>query len=54
MAEPCCDLHNSHCEPPADLCCRMCTEVRHPQHPPGVECVLTAAVGEPSRTETPR
>jgi hypothetical protein len=36
----CCDLHNIHCEPPADLCCDDCTEVRHPQHPPGVPCVL--------------
>jgi hypothetical protein len=21
---PCCDLHNQHCEVPADLCCDMC------------------------------
>ncbi|GIM89707.1 hypothetical protein [Paractinoplanes toevensis] len=35
---PCCDLHNEHCEPPGDLCCRACTEVNHPQHPAGVAC----------------
>lgn len=37
---PCCDMHNRHCEPPADLCCRDCAEVNHPDHPAGVTCVL--------------
>ena len=37
---PCCDLHNQHCEPPADLCCFRCTERAHPEHPRGVRCVL--------------
>ncbi|WP_158566416.1 SAV_6107 family HEPN domain-containing protein [Micromonospora craterilacus] len=36
----CCDMHNGHCEPPADLCCRACTEAAHPEHPRGVACVL--------------
>jgi hypothetical protein len=36
----CCDLHGVHCEPPSELCCHDCTEVRHPEHAPGVECVL--------------
>jgi hypothetical protein len=39
-AGACCGFHNVHCEPPADLCCRACTEAGHPQHPPGVSCVL--------------
>lgn len=34
----CCDLHNSHCEPPSELCCRECTEANHPVHPVGVRC----------------
>lgn len=38
----CCDMHNWHCEPPGDLCCRWCTEVAHPEHPPGVACTWTA------------
>lgn len=25
----CCDMHNQHCEAPADLCCDKCTEVSH-------------------------
>lgn len=37
---PCCDLHNQSCEPPAELCCRSCTEAGHPEHPRGVQCVL--------------
>ncbi len=37
----CCDLHGLHCEPPAELCCHDCPEARHPEHAPGVECVLT-------------
>jgi hypothetical protein len=40
-AESCCDLHNTHCEPPGDLCCQQCTEAAHPHHPPGTGCVLT-------------
>lgn len=39
--KPCdCDMHNQHCEPPADLCCGNCTEVNHPLHPPRERCVL--------------
>lgn len=38
----CCDLHGEHCEPPAELCCRRCTEVGHPDHPPGVDCTWTS------------
>lgn len=37
-ADTCCDMHNSHCEPPGDLCCWRCTEADHPRHPPGVQC----------------
>lgn len=37
---PCCDSHNVHCEPPSELCCEHCTEVRHPEHFAGVTCVL--------------
>jgi len=37
----CCDLHNTNCEPPSELCCHSCTEATHPDHPPGVPCVLT-------------
>jgi Protein of unknown function (DUF2829) len=25
----CCDLHGRNCEPPSELCCEECTEVRH-------------------------
>lgn len=35
---PCCDMHNQHCEPPAELCCNRCSEANHPFHPPGVSC----------------
>jgi hypothetical protein len=38
---PCCDLHNTNCEPPADLCCHQCTEAGHPHHPNGARCVLS-------------
>ena len=38
--EPCCDMPNVHCEPPAELCCNGCTEVRHPEHRRGERCVL--------------
>jgi hypothetical protein len=37
---PCCDLHGFNCEPPSELCCHACTEARHPNHPPGEQCVL--------------
>ncbi|WBB94113.1 hypothetical protein [Verrucosispora sp. WMMC514] len=50
----CCDLHNANCEPPADLCCRGCTEAAHPEHPRGVPCVLTVAVPRGYPTPTPR
>jgi hypothetical protein len=40
----CCDMHNVHCEPPGDLCCRDCTEVAHDtfpvRHADGTACVL--------------
>lgn len=39
---PCCDSHNTNCEPPSELCCAHCGEVRHPEHQPGVVCVLDA------------
>lgn len=42
-AAMCCELHNTNCEPPSELCCGFCTEVRHPEHGPGVVCVLDAA-----------
>ncbi|HEV2929944.1 MAG TPA: hypothetical protein VGW74_14725 [Propionibacteriaceae bacterium] len=40
----CCDLHGPNCEPPSELCCEGCTEVRHPEHPGGVVCVLAPLV----------
>ncbi len=40
---PCCDMHNRHCEPPADLCCHTCPEAGHPQRHDHSECVLAAA-----------
>lgn len=40
----CCDLHNQHCEPPSELCCRYCTERAHDTfptpHADGSRCVL--------------
>lgn len=40
----CCDLHNQHCEPPGELCCRSCTEAAHDtfpiRHANGSRCVL--------------
>jgi hypothetical protein len=36
----CCHLHSRRCEPPSELCCEGCPEVRHPDHPEGVPCVL--------------
>lgn len=36
----CCEMHNEHCEPPAELCCWMCSEANHPDHPAGMVCVL--------------
>lgn len=41
----CCDMHNTHCEPPSELCCNGCTEVRHPEHRRGARCVLDAVAG---------
>lgn len=39
----CCDMHNEHCEPPAELCCERCTEVAHDtfpiRHSDGSTCV---------------
>lgn len=44
----CCELHNANCEPPSELCCQWCSEAAHPDHPPGVVCVLEQArAGEP-------
>ena len=43
----CCDLHGIHCEPPSELCCHACTEAAHPEHPPGVRCVLDASDDTP-------
>lgn len=39
-AEPCCDSHNQHCEPPSELCCHRCAETQHPRHPADIRCVL--------------
>lgn len=39
-AMPCCTMHNTHCEPPGDLCCHDCDEAGHPDHPAGIACVL--------------
>jgi len=43
--QPCCDMHNRHCEPPGDLCCRRCTEASHDsfpvRHADSTACVLT-------------
>lgn len=36
----CCDMHDTHCEPPSELCCRYCTEVNHPRHSAFEPCVL--------------
>jgi hypothetical protein len=37
-------MHNQHCEPPGDLCCRDCTEIGHYTfpipHADGTRCVL--------------
>jgi hypothetical protein len=41
--QPCCDMHNRHCEPPSELCCWQCTEADHPRHPQGVVCTWTQA-----------
>lgn len=47
--EPCCDMHNEHCEPPSELCCHLCAEVAHDtfptRHADGSRCVLTAEEG---------
>lgn len=36
----CCSMHNVHCEPPSELCCRWCAEVDHPDHDDPSTCVL--------------
>lgn len=40
----CCDSHNRHCEAPADLCCRQCTEAAHDtfpiRHADGSGCIM--------------
>lgn len=50
-AAPCCDMHNVHCEPPSDLCCRRCTEAGHDtfpiRHADGAPCVLPGQPGPP-------
>ncbi len=42
--EPCCDMHNLHCEPPGDLCCERCAEAAHDsfpvRHADGSVCIL--------------
>lgn len=42
--EPCCGMHNEHCEPPSELCCHQCTEAAHDtfpiRHADGSRCVL--------------
>lgn len=46
----CCDMHNRHCEPPGDLCCRECTEAAHDtfpvRHADGTPCVLNPEEGQ--------
>lgn len=46
----CCDLHGRNCEPPAELCCRWCTEATHPDHYDGTNCSapdLSATAAKP-------
>jgi hypothetical protein len=44
-AGSCCDLHNQHCEPPAELRCWRCSEAGHDTfptpHADGSPCLLT-------------
>lgn len=51
---PCCDMHNEHCEPPSELCCRHCTEAKHDtfpiRHADGSRCVLGAEPGQGTMT----
>lgn len=48
MNEPCCEFHNTACEPPAELCCAQCTEAAHDTfplpHADGSRCVLEGVV----------
>lgn len=41
---PCCEMHNRHCEPPSELCCRWCSEAAHDsfpfRHADSSRCVL--------------
>lgn len=45
--EPCCDMHNTNCESPSELCCNHCTEAAHDtfpvRHADGSRCVLESA-----------
>ncbi|GIE35916.1 hypothetical protein Ait01nite_089610 [Actinoplanes italicus] len=47
---PCCDMHNQHCEPPSELCCDQCTETAHTTfpipHADGSRCVDTPCDGD--------
>lgn len=47
---PCCDMHNHHCEPPYELCCKQCTEAAHDTfpipHADGSACVLRTPTEE--------
>lgn len=44
MVRVCCDMHNRHCEAPADLCCHDCTEAAHDtfpiRHADGSRCIM--------------
>jgi hypothetical protein len=50
----CCDLHGLNCEPPSELCCDACSETRHPDHPPGVMCVVPFPGASYFEQEVPR
>ena len=50
---PCCDLHGTNCEPPADLCCHQCTEAAHPYHHPAYPCVIAPEM-HPTRRDLDR
>jgi hypothetical protein len=40
LVPACCPAHSATCAPPAQLCCAHCPETTHPDHAPGVRCVL--------------
>lgn len=52
--EPCCDMHNTNCEPPSELCCHHCTEAAHDsfpiRHADGSRCVLAAEPAQETMT----